>query len=167
MPNDDQRAAVAIEGTLSGQVMSASLAMIAIEGALVTFILDKRDVGTAFYVVYLLSFGCFILSIISGGKGIARLSKAGFGGNWSLGTAKDAFNLQALLTLVGSILFLVSVVFLSGRSKSNSDKEDIRIIKEMTRRQDDSLRMLDMRIRRLEEGMRKAASPRDSNTVPQ
>jgi hypothetical protein len=51
--SEDQRAAVGISVTLSGQLSAAALAMIAVVGAFTTFLVDKRVTGATFgWLIY-------------------------------------------------------------------------------------------------------------------
>ena len=89
---ENKKDAVNIGVTLSTQLISASLTMIAVLGAFATFIIDKREVGFLFYVLIGISFLSFIASIFIGGKGIDKARKSGFDGKWNLDDTKQPFN---------------------------------------------------------------------------
>src|ERR1700755_1780964 len=93
---EDKRAAVSMWVTLSSLVITAALAVIAVEGAFVTYALDKRVPGTTFYVLTVLSAGILIFSILNGGAGINRLTDDGFKGLWGLNVAGGYFGRQSL-----------------------------------------------------------------------
>lgn len=115
---ENKKAAVNIGVTLSTQLISASLTMIAVLGAFATFIIDKREVGVLFYVLTGISFLTFIASIIFGGKGIDKARKSGFDGKWRLDDTKQPFNRQALLCGIGLVFFILSIF--TGKEKSNT-----------------------------------------------
>lgn len=117
---DDKRSAVSISIGLSGQLITAALAMLTVEGAYVSYVLDKRIPASLFEIVSALSVICFILSVFLAGKAITAARNEGFSGNWSLEAGKNQFNFQALLNAVGLLLFL-GAVMLSGSSKSEKD----------------------------------------------
>ena len=110
MANEDQKQAVSIVTTLSGQLMAAALAMIALEGTFLTFALDKKVCGFWFWVFVTTSFSVFAVSIILGGKGVTILYKTGAAGNWNYAEGNGRFQGQTGLCLVGLILFGLAVV---------------------------------------------------------
>lgn len=95
--------------------MTASLGVIAAQAALATFVLDKRDHLTLFYVCMIVGIIASVLSIVFGGKGIAGIAAGGFNGTWSLKPNGDSFNRQAIFCLLGMVLLLASVF--TGRPK--------------------------------------------------
>lgn len=113
-----KKEAVNIGVTLSTQLISASLTMIAVLGAFATFIIDKREVGLRFYILIGVSFLAFVVSIISGGKGIDKARKSGFVNNWNLDDTKNYFNLQAGLCGLGLLFFILSIFI--GKEKSDT-----------------------------------------------
>jgi hypothetical protein len=94
---------------ISTQVISASLTMITVSGAFAVFIIDKRDIGIGYYVIAGLSFLFFVISIFLGGQGLN-----GKGKNES---PNPYFNWQAITSLLGIILFCISVFL--GKEKPN------------------------------------------------
>lgn len=123
--NDDQKDAVNIGITLSSQLITAALAMIAIIGTFGTFIIDKRDVNVGYYLIVGGAFICFVASIFYGGKGIDKARKDGFSGNWTLISTKSYFNIQALTCMLGVVLFAISVF--CGKQKSDEIKDALTI----------------------------------------
>lgn len=119
---EDQRSAATIYASLSSYVMTASLGVIAAQAALATFVLDKRDHLTGFYVCMIAGLISSVASIVFGGKGIAAIASGGFDGNWSLKPNGDSFNKQAILCLIGMVLLLASVF--AGRPKPESPGVD-------------------------------------------
>lgn len=105
----DQKDAVNIGITLSTQIITASLTMIAVIGAFAVFIIDKREIGLSYYLIMGGAFISFILSIFIGGKGINEARKNGYKGTWTIDETKDLFNRQAIFALIGVILFGISV----------------------------------------------------------
>jgi hypothetical protein len=61
---EDQRTAVGMTVTLSTQLMAASLAMIAVLGAVATFIADRRQVSAWFYVIFVAAFLSFVNELV-------------------------------------------------------------------------------------------------------
>jgi len=108
---ENKRTAVLIGVTLSTQLISASLSMLAIVGALVVFMIDKRETNIGFIILFGLGFLSFLFSIIKGGKGIDIVRKQGFQKNWNLDYSKSFFNAQAIFNIVGIILCLVGFLF--------------------------------------------------------
>lgn len=117
-----KKEAVNIGVTLSTQLISASLTMIAVLGAFATFIIDKREIGLRFYILIGVSFLAFVLSIISGGKGIDRARKSGFMNNWNLDNTKKSFNWQSGLCGIGLLFFILSIFIGKEKSKTQLDQ---------------------------------------------
>jgi len=135
--SDSKKDAVNIGVTLSTQLISASLTMIAVLGAFATFIIDKREIGSLYYVIIGASFIFFVASIFKGGKGINKARKDGFADNWNLEETKSAFNLQAVFCLLG-LLFFISSIFI-GKEKNNNELDRLT----RTEKEIYSIRLLD------------------------
>jgi hypothetical protein len=117
---EDLRAAINMSVALSGQLITAGLTMLTVAGAVWTFILDKRNAGPLFYIVALLSAVSFIGSIMQGGWGITRARDAGFRGKWSTEEGKSNFNNQAILCVLGLLLFVLSLFhFVTGATQES------------------------------------------------
>lgn len=122
---ENKRFALNIGVTLSSQLINACLSMLAIIGAMFIFIIDKRNTSNTFYVLILLSFSSFILSIILGGKGIDKVRKKSFEDKLDLKYSKKLFNNQAILCLIGIITALTSLIFTEKIETDNSDLNSI------------------------------------------
>jgi len=120
MCNEDKRTAIGISISLSGHLITAALAMIAIEGAYLAFALGNREVSEWFYIFASLTASSFIVSILIAGRGITESRDSGFEGNWDITKSKNKFNWQAILCLLGIILF-----FLTMFSSINPKKSEI------------------------------------------
>jgi hypothetical protein len=116
MAVEDQRAAVGFSITLSGQLIAAATATLAVECAYVSFALGAHDVPYYFFVFAVSGAILIILSIISGGRGITIARNAGFAANWDLNKGKGEFNVQALC-LAGALVLLGVGFFLVGPLK--------------------------------------------------
>jgi hypothetical protein len=106
---EDERNAATIYTSLSSYVMTASLGVIAAQAALATFVLDKRDHLTWFYIWMIAGILANVVSIVFGGRGIAAIASGGFDGTWSLKPDGDTFNKQAIACLLGMALLLASL----------------------------------------------------------
>jgi ABC-type antimicrobial peptide transport system permease subunit len=123
--------------TISTQVISASLTMITVIGAFAVFIIEKRVIGFWYYLIAGLAFLSFVVSIFLGGKGLSGkgVDKA----------PNPYFNWQAIIALIGIILFCVSV-FLGKEKPDDLEKkvnEQDKIIIEL--RTKDEFRAKEMR----------------------
>jgi amino acid transporter len=117
---EDQRNAANIYTSLSSYVITASLGVIAAQAALATFVLDKRDHLTWFYIWMICGLITSVVSVVLGGRGVAAIASAGFSGSWTLKPKHDYFNYQALFCLLGMVLLLFSLF--SGTTKPESPK---------------------------------------------
>ena len=73
--NENGRAAAGILSNLGGFLVTACLAMLAIEGTLFAFVLGNRVVVPYYYVASAIAFIAFIFSIVFGGWGITRTAE--------------------------------------------------------------------------------------------
>ena len=118
---ENQRLAVNTGVTLSGNLISACLSMIAIIGAIFLFVVEKREVGWLFYLSISLSFSMFIFSIILGGKGIDIVRKKAHQDLLDLDFSKSKFNLQAIFCILGIFFCILSYVFTSEKVEKNEE----------------------------------------------
>lgn len=86
---EDKRAASNITATLSSYLITAALGVIAAEAAIVTFIFDKRQHLAWFFLLSVLGLASSVASIYFGGKGIFKLTKQGFDGDWVIKTSGE------------------------------------------------------------------------------
>lgn len=118
---ENKRLAVNTGVTLSSNLISACLSMIAIIGAIFLFVIEKREVGWLFYLLISLSFIMFILSIIFGGKGIDIARKKAYQDLLDLDFSKSKFNLQAIFCILGIFFCILSFVFTSEKVEKNEE----------------------------------------------
>lgn len=124
MLDEDKRTAANMTVTLSTQLMAASLAVIAVEGAIYTFVSDKRIPSGWFTLFVLLVFLFFLSSIYMGGRGVNRVRKAVSDGTWTIESVRDEFAWQALLGVLG-ILFLFVSLATAGKTKEETMQQDL------------------------------------------
>jgi hypothetical protein len=105
---EDRRAASSLIVSLSTYVTTASLAILAVEAAIATFVLDQRTELTFFYVLAGLGAFFLVLSVYLGGRGIDELSVAGHKGRWEVRTKSGLFGWQSSLALAGLVFVLAS-----------------------------------------------------------
>lgn len=127
MTIEDERAAANISVTLSGQLIAAALAMLAVEVAVLSFVCSNRTTGYWFIGLIIIAAICFISSIFVAGKGITALRNKGYKGKWELASTQNKFNWQAILCLVGLSCFFCSAFFI-GSPKVDKLKDDIILI---------------------------------------
>lgn len=168
---EDGKAAASMWATLSSQVITAALAVIAVEGAFITYVLDKRLPGFVFYLFIALSAISLIFSILSGGAGINWLTERGEAGSWGLKGGGHYFGQQSLACLAGVVLFFLALLF-SGGTKEEAQAKDIKALqdkiqviesknRDLSSRLDEirsngeELKLLEQRIDQLAEGMNK------------
>ena len=119
---DDKITATNIGVTLSIQMISASLTMITVIGALIILVTDRNNTSLAFYILFGLGFISFLISIVKGGKGIDKVRKQGFNRNWNLDGSKSFFNQQAIYNVSGIVLCLISFIFTTPQIDEQSEQ---------------------------------------------
>lgn len=148
---EDKRTAVNISVTLSSELIGAALAMIALEGAFVTFVMDDRaGLGIAFYILIALTFIAFVLSIVIGGQGVSKSREEGYEGKWTLQSGKKYFNRQAILCFVGILLF-ASTLFVSGAPMEEAVVKEFQQLRANLEEQKDSVASISTRLTKLQE----------------
>ena len=140
---EDQRAAATIQVSISSFVLTAGLAIIAAEGALFTFYLDKRIIEPLGIAALILTPVFVVASFIAGGTAMNKLSTSGYGGTWNIQDVGRLFNAQAILTLLAVVGIMLSV--LGTRPKSDVQSQEARLV-----RFNDELYRLKQQIRRVE-----------------
>jgi hypothetical protein len=105
---EDRRAAASLVATLSSYVITAALAVLGAQAVITTFVLDRREELTLFYVLGGLGAAMLVLSVLIGCAGIYEIAAAGSGGDWKVTTRRGKFNLQAICALVGTVLVIAS-----------------------------------------------------------
>lgn len=119
MSNEDKRTAVGISVTLSTNLIAAALAMLAVQGAFVAYALGDRQTKASFGAVAVVAAACFVISVFVAGKGITISRNAGYTGSWDLSAGKSYFNWQAILLVLGLLLFGATLL-LSGTSRDEA-----------------------------------------------
>jgi hypothetical protein len=96
MAAEYERLAATIKTTLSGSLIAATFAIIAVQAALVVFVMDKREHLGVFTAVEITAAFLVILSAMLGANGIAEVYKTGRGGTWNIDLGKGFFSAQAI-----------------------------------------------------------------------
>ncbi|MEY2490448.1 MAG: hypothetical protein QOC70_2390 [Verrucomicrobiota bacterium] len=145
MAVEDQRAAVGFSITLSGQLIAAAMATLAVGCAYVSYALGARVVPFYFFLVMGAAGLLIFASIVKGGKGITKARNAGFNANWDLNEGKKEFNSQAI-SLAGALILIAVGFFLSGPNKEPRTEQKLESLcqqTEMLRKEIESHRSLD------------------------
>jgi hypothetical protein len=128
---ENKKTAVEIGINLSTNIIAATLALIAILGGLSTFLVDKKESNTLLYTaigLIIFSFIAFVVSIYQGAKGIDKVRKSVFSGEWSLDISKNRFNLQAIWCFLGILSFIVVLIMCLGNDKKGGDEIQLEIL---------------------------------------
>jgi hypothetical protein len=106
--DDDKRTATGLVVSLTTYVTTAAVAVLGAQGVIVTFVLDRRTSLFWFKSVSIVATVMLVVSILLRGRGAFELIQAGARGDWRVKTRRGLFNWQALLTLAGATLVVVS-----------------------------------------------------------
>lgn len=166
---ENKRFAIDIGVNLSGQLINASLSMLAIIGALFIFIIDKRETSIVFYILMAVSFLSFVTSIFLGGKGINEVREKSFKNKLELKCSKDFFNFQAIFCIVGILTCLASFIFTSkseeGLNQIKELNKNLEIIIESNSEQRNEIKTLENKIKLIEKKL-DSIKPKTKKTVP-
>ncbi len=154
MLDENQRTAANMTVTLSTQLMAASLAVIAVEGAIYTFVNDKRIPSGIFTTSVICCFLFFVLSIYMGGRGVNAVRKAVFQGNWTIECVKKPFAWQAFLGVLGLICLILSITF-AGKPKEEITQQEVANLKAASERQKQAIEELNKQIIELQSQIHK------------
>ena len=121
MPDDNQRTAAGMKVTLSGSMIAGAFAVLGVVVAITTFtILNKESLGW-FYAWASLAALSLVISMVTGGKGISKVFKAGYEDKWPEKEGKGFFDTQALFGILGLTFAVVSVF--TGQIKSPTEPD--------------------------------------------
>jgi uncharacterized membrane protein len=119
-----KQAAATMKVGTSHYVATAALGVIGGAAALFTYISPTFEVPGVFNVLMLVAVACLVVSIILGGRGADDITADVADNNWTLDSGGSAFNLQALLTLLGLVLVLVATGFGASSERQGADLGD-------------------------------------------
>jgi hypothetical protein len=122
--DDNKRAAIAFSVSLSGQLIAASMATLAVEGAYVWYALGARVTLPGFELFAVLTAASIAISVFAAGKGITAARDAGFADSWDLEAGKAQFNIQTVALLL-ALTFLAITFTRSGPSKQSMTDQRI------------------------------------------
>jgi hypothetical protein len=105
---EDLRQASSLTTSLSGYVMTATLAVLGAQAVVVTFVVTNRTDLTWFLFTSMAALVAFVGSLVMGGQGIYELIKGGAKGEWGIRTRKKKFEWQSALALAGAVLLVWS-----------------------------------------------------------
>ena len=167
---ENKRFAIDIGVNLSGQLINASLSMLAIIGALFIFIIDKREISMFFYILMAISFLSFVISIFLGGKGINKIREKSFKDKLDLKCSKDFFNYQAILCIIGILTCLLSFLF---TQKNDAELNQIKVLNENLEKiiesnsiQNSEIKLLENKIKYIEQKFDSLIETKPKKTVP-
>lgn len=166
MLNEDLRAAANMTVTLSTQLMTASLALLAVEGAIFTFANDKRTPGGGFTISVGLCFLFLMASLYMGGRGINKVRKAVAAEDWSINKVRDEFAWQAVLGFLGLMCLILSL-FLTGKPKEENMQQDLTNMKTMIEKQQQVVNGLEKQLGELRDQIKNQSEPaKNQDTSP-
>jgi amino acid transporter len=118
---------------ISNYVASAALAVIGGAAALYTYISQTFNPPTGFDLLMLAALACLVISIVLGGRGADDATAAVANDTWTMSSSGRAFELQAVLTLLGLILVLIAtfVGAMSDRRESSVEARVERLEKQV------------------------------------
>ena len=108
MTNENEQQAAVLKVGISNYVGTATLAVLAGGVALFTYIQQNFKVSSVFYVFTAAAAVLLITSFFVGGRGAAKTANELARGTWKAGTKIEAFNWQAILTLLGTVALIVA-----------------------------------------------------------
>jgi hypothetical protein len=106
----DPLAAANLLAGIGSTLITLALGVLAGEIALFTYLSQNYQVGTWFYIVSGVAAFCLIMSMISGGAGIAKTANHVANSDWSTSTPNNKFNYQAYWGVGGLGLIVVAFV---------------------------------------------------------
>jgi amino acid transporter len=108
MTDENERQAAAIKISISSYVGTATLALIGGAVALFTYVEQNFAISPLFWVLILLAMLALVTSFGMGGRGSNHVANSVAAGLWKSGIRVDDFDRQAVLTLLGLVLIVIS-----------------------------------------------------------
>jgi len=130
---EDQRKAVEFSVNLSGQLIAAAVAILAVEAAYVSYVLGSRVYSGWFIPIAGIAAMAFIVSVYSAGKGITAARNSGFEGRWLLSEGKKQFNFQAVSLLIGLGAFGLMTLMSGPTKESELERRVTELQKELAK----------------------------------
>jgi cell division protein FtsB len=125
--------------------MAATLAILAVVGAVATYVVDKRDPTVLFYPLVLLAVLAFIVSGIYGGQGINTVRQGVFKEQVAEDLGGREFRNQTMLILAGIVLFGLAILAM-GPAKSDPTVERLVQLSATVQKQNDTIAQLSARV---------------------
>jgi hypothetical protein len=110
MTDEGRSTAAQMAVTLSVSLISAALLVAIAVLAYASSVIENLSQYPWFFAFLCLSLCAFIASSYSGWKGISRVRKEGYYGDWTPAIGRRYFNLQAALLGLGALLLFISVL---------------------------------------------------------
>jgi hypothetical protein len=107
---DDVRQAASLAVGIAGSVATAALAVLAVLGAVVTYVAANYEGLTLFYVLAGVAAILIIGAVYLGIAGIAEITNKGYQGTWSPWTKNHLFDKQAFAALAGILVLGAAIV---------------------------------------------------------
>ena len=107
-PNDLRQAASQAIG-IAGAVSTAALAVLAIIGAILTYIASNYHDLAVFYIVIGIASLLMLAGVYLGIRGVAEITNNGYSGHWEPWTKSHLFDKQALCALCGFVALGVAL----------------------------------------------------------
>jgi hypothetical protein len=130
---EDKRTAVNITTNLSGRLITAALAMLAIEAGIISFVYVQGETGVWFVPLIIIAAAAFVISIFLARKGITKLRDSGLGGTWDIAEGDNYFNWQAISCLVGLCCFFASAFTIGTEKGRGLENRVASLISSVTR----------------------------------
>jgi hypothetical protein len=165
MPADKDTAGITVN--LGTQLINVAIAVLALSGAFYTFILDKKDATTPFYVFYILVFVFLLVSMFFGSLGIDAVKRNGEKDIWITNqTGKtNWFSWQAIFLVLGIIC--IGILPFLGKEKKSDDEKMKPLLEQIQKRDSLLIKSMDLMIEQQKINLKRPTpSPPKSRDIP-
>lgn len=107
---EDARQAASMAVGIASSVATAALAVLAVLGAIVTYVAANYADLTLFYVLAAITGIAMVAAVYIGIIGVAEITKNGYKGEWKPSTKSKLFNKQAFVALFGVVVLAATIV---------------------------------------------------------
>lgn len=121
--NENERQAAVLKAGISNYVGTATLAVLAGAVALFTYVQQNFEVSAVFYGFTAAAAVLLIASFVAGGKGASATADNLAKGTWK-GQKTPAFNVQAILTLLGTVALVVATAVGTSSHRPTTTRKD-------------------------------------------
>jgi hypothetical protein len=126
---EDGRVAATLKTTLACAIIASAFGAIAVQAAVAVFVVDKRENLALFITCSVSATLLLLVSAMLGSRGVSKVYRPGYAGQWNADAGKEYFSLQALAGGIGLLLIVISTFLGDPKPEVIKEPADYRVLK--------------------------------------